>query len=388
MHIVFVSHEYAHPQLPDSGGIGRFLTEYTQLLVTQGHQVTVFGYSETALEAEYHGVNLFFKQTTMTPLHTFLERVFHKLGWSKNLIPFHAKDRFRLAQRVDAFCDNNLVDIIEVNDYLGDGAYLKTNVPKVIRIHGAYKLLTKDLGFRINKSFEYFEEEQTKIIKNYIAVSEFGATRFKDLFNIEETVNIVYNGVDTVNVYKKAFPETSRVFYFGTLSHAKGTDRLIDVFNEIALKTPQIELCIAGKTKAYYEQDVYPKLNKEAQSKIQFLGFLSKEDIETHIDKSTYIIFPSRLENFSVAMLEAMSRGRICFGWDIPSFNEILEHNKNGYIVSDVNQISETIKHLETDNLKRFEVSEEAYNTIHNAFTKNIMVEKSIEVYQSIIAGE
>ena len=386
MHIVFVSHEYAHPQLPDSGGIGRFLTEYTQLLVEKGHQVTVFGYSDRTLETEHNGVQLYFKQTTMTPLHVFLERVFHKFGWSKSLIPFHAKDRFRLAQRVDSYCASNHVDIIELNDYLGDGVFLKNEVPKVTRIHGAYKLLRNDLGFRVNESFEYFEEEQVKLVNNYIAVSQFGAERFKTLFELDHEIDVVYNGVETNNVYRKAFPKVSRVLYFGTLSHAKGTDRLIDIYNDLALKFPDMELCIAGKTQEYFEEEVYPRFNDKAKSNVQFLGFLSKEDIDKQIDQSTYILFPSRLENFSVALLEAMSRGRICFGWNIPSFNEILEHGKNGYIVNEANEVVQIIEQMEVDNLKRFEVSETAYDTIQRSFTKDIMVERSLEVYQKIMA--
>lgn len=385
MHIVFVSHEYAHPQLPDSGGIGRFLTDYTRLLVEKGHRVTVFGYSDIALETEYHGVELFFKKTTMTPLHVFLERVFHKLGWTKSLIPFHAKDRFRLAQRVDYFCDNNPVDIIELNDYLGDGAFLKNKIPKVTRIHGAYKLLSKDLGFRINKSFEYFEEMQTKLVTNYIGVSNFGASRFKELFNLKHPVNVVYNGVETTRVYRKAFPEKSRVFYFGTLSYAKGTDRLIDIYNDLAVKFPNIELAIAGKTETYFKESVYPKLNTQAKNSVQFLGFLSKEDIEIQIDKSNYIIFPSRLENFSVAVLEAMSRGRICFAWDIPSFNEIIVNDKNGFIIDHYEQVSDHLTVLENDKIKRFNISENAYELIQNQFSKEVMVGHSLELYNTII---
>ena len=86
---------------------------------------------------------------------------------------------------------------------------------------------------------------------------------------------------------------------------------------------------------------------KKAARKVTII---TKEDIEKEIDQSTYIIFPSRLENFSVALLEAMSRGRICFGWDIPSFNEIIQHEANGFIVDDYEQISNYIAELEGDN--------------------------------------
>lgn len=385
MHIVFVSHEYAHPQLPNAGGIGHFLAEYTKLLVEKGHEVTVFGYSDASLETEYNGVKLFFKKTTMTPLHILLERIFHKLGWSRSLIPFHAKDRFRLAQRVDYFCEHNHVDIIELNDYLGDGAFLKNSIPKVIRIHGAYKLLAEDLGFRVNKSFEYFEEEQVKLVQNYIGVSQFSADRFKALFNISTPIHTVYNGVNTNGIYRKAFPEVSRMFYFGTLSHAKGTDRLIEIFNDLAIRFPNMEFVIAGKTEEYYKQEVEPKFNQEVKSRIQFLGFISKEEIEKQIDKSTYIIFPSRLENFSVALLEAMSRGRVCFAWDIPSFNEIIEDRENGYILKDLGQVAQHIENLETDKMLRFQVSENAYNCIQEHFSKDRMVDESIKVYQQVI---
>lgn len=385
MHIVFVSHEYAHPQLPNAGGIGRFLTEYTRLLVEEGHQVTVFGYSSVSLETEYHGVELFFKKTTMTPLHFFLERVFHKLNWSKSLIPFHAKDRFRLGQRVDYYCQQNKVDIIEVNDYLGDGAFMKNTVPKVIRVHGSYKLLQSDLGFRNNLSYVFFEEEQVKITNNYIAVSEFSAQRFKALFDIKSKVNIVYNGVEIEHVYRKAFPEVSRVFYFGTLSHAKGTDRLIHIYNDLAVQFPNMELSIAGKTKEYYEQEVFPKFNSEAQTRVKFLGFLTKEEVEKEIDKSTYILFPSRLENFSVALLEAMSRGRICFAWDIPSFKEIIKDSENGFIIDSHDQVLNHMIDLEIDKVKRFSISENAFQLIQNQFSKNVMVKNSIDVYTEMM---
>lgn len=384
MHIVFVSHEYAHPHLPNAGGIGRFLADYTKLLVEKGHRVTVFGYSEKGLETEYHGVELFFKKTSMTPLHILLERIFHKMGWSKSLIPFHAKDRFRLAQRVDDFCEHNSVDIIELNDYLGDGAFLKNNVPKVIRAHGSYKLLHADLGFRPNLSFEYFEEEQIKNVNNYIAVSEFSATRLKELFQISEEVNVVYNGVETKDVYRQAFPDKSRVLYFGTLSHAKGTDRLIEIFNGLAKKFPEMEFAIAGKTQEYYNKEVVPKWNTEAKSRVNFLGFLSKEEIEKEIDRSTYVVFPSRLENFSVALLESMSRGRVCLAWDIDSFNEIIVHEKNGFIVNQPDQVESILEDLEQDKIKRFELSENAYKLIQSEFSKEKMVEKSLEVYNKI----
>jgi len=384
MHIVFVSHEYAHPQLPPAGGIGRFLADYTQDLVKKGHQVTVFGYSERFLEEEYKGVQLFFKKTTMTPLHYFLERVFHKLNWTKSLIPFHAKDRFRLAQRIDSFCKTNDVDIIEVNDYLGDGAFLKTDIPVVMRCHGSYKLLNKDLGFRRNDAFVFFEEEQLKHVNKIITVSEFSASRIKDLFSIHQEIKVVYNGIDTEGLYRKAFPETPRVFYFGTLSEAKGSDRLIDIYNQLAIKFPNMEFAIAGKTKAYYEEEIYPKFNDQLKAKVEFLGFLEKDDILKEINKSTYIVFPSRLENFSIALLEAMSRGRICFGWDIPSFNEVLINNENGFIVDNAKSIVNHIKELENDHLKRFEISEKSFNVIQNTFSKDHMIENSLNVYREI----
>lgn len=385
MHIVLISHEYSHPQLPEAGGIGRFVADYSQQLVEKGHIVSVFGYSEVYLETNYKGVDLFFKKSTMTPLHIFLERVFHKLNWTKSLIPFHAKDRFRLAQRVDKFCEENNVDIIEVNDYLGDGAFLKTKTPKVMRSHGSYKLLIEDLNFRQNDSFVYFEDEQAKIVDAYISVSKFSANKLKSLFNINENIDVVYSGVETEGVYRKPFPEQSRIFYFGTLSKAKGSDRLIDIYNRLSIQFPEMQFAIAGKTKEYFETELYPYFNETLKSKIEFLGFLDKEEVLSEIDKSTYIIFPSRLENFSIALLEAMSKGRICLGWKIPAFEEIIENEKNGFLVDQDTDIDNLFLNLEEDKLKRFELSENAFNLIQNLFSKDNMVENSLKIYQRVI---
>ncbi|MGB1219027.1 MAG: glycosyltransferase family 4 protein [Flavobacteriales bacterium] len=385
MHIVFVSHEFAHPDLPDCGGIGHFLAEYCKRLVQKGHQVSVFGYSEKAFYGQYEGIDLYYRKTSMTPFHLFLERVFHKLKLSKFLIPFHAKDRINLANRVDAFCENQHVDLIELNDFFGDGAFLTTSTPKVLRTHGAYKLLHADLGFRDNKSFIFFEEKQAKLADLIISVSEFSANRFTELFDRQQDLKIVYNGVETKDILKKAFPKISRLFYFGTLSHAKGSDRLVELCNALAQTFPDMEVAIAGKPASYFEEDMLPKLSSKAQENVRFLGYLSKTEIENEIDKSSYIFFPSRLENFSVALLEAMSRGRVCIAWNIPSFVEIIKPNENGILVNSIEDTILNIKTLEENHTKRFELSEAAFDLIQNEFSKEKMVDLSLETYQDVI---
>lgn len=388
LHILYVSHEYFDAELPEAGGIGHFLASLGQGLVEKGHKVTVMGYSTIDLNKEVNGVRLIYFRSSISKiqsLYNFIERLLHFIGLSAWLIPFMSGDRKKLASRVNEFLEKEQVDVIELNDYLGDGAYLEVDKPVLIRAHGSYAMLHHEAGFRKNKAFVYFERMQAKKYLKGIGVSDYSSSMLKKHLEIQH-VKTIYNGLDLKKYPYSTIGDFKRLFYFGTLSHAKGLDRLVKTFNILNKSNPEIELFIAGKPKEYFQDEILPGFTSEAVEKVHFLGYLNKEELVKEICKSGLIYFPSRVENFSLALLETMACVRTAVCWDISSFREIINHGQNGYLVNSVEEAAEDILKLLENKSELQRISENARITIEDHFTWDKISQENINHYKACIA--
>mgnify|MGYP000399435538 CR=1 FL=1 len=387
MHILFVSHEYFDDDLPSSGGIGHFIFGLSKVLVEKGHQVTVMGYSSRSLKKKVRGVQLIFFKSWLSnfqKVYNFLERILHFVGLSSWLIPFLSIDRKRLAKEVKNYIKKGKVDLIELNDYLGDGAYLTVDIPCIIRSHGSYTMLHNEAGFRMNKAFMYFERLQAKKVRKGLGVSNFSSEMLRKYFQLED-VQTMYNGLELKQYdYSRVF-DFQRIFYFGTLSEAKGMDRLVTTFNTLVQKHPQLKLFIAGKVKSYFEEVMYPTFSEEAKKQVEFLGYLNKTELIQEIGNSSLVFFPSRIENFSLSLLEAMACARMAVCWDISAFREVIVDHQNGFVVKDVDQAVEVISNILTKKQELQRISDNARITIEDHFTWDKISTENIAYYKACI---
>ena len=60
MTILFLTKEYNHPKMPNSGGAGSFIKIIANDLVSKGHEVHVFGTHKRGLVFQDNGVQLHF----------------------------------------------------------------------------------------------------------------------------------------------------------------------------------------------------------------------------------------------------------------------------------------------------------------------------------------
>ncbi len=387
LHILFVSHEYFDDELPLAGGIGHFMYQLANELVKNGHDVTVMGFSSNSVHKIKGGVQLSFFKSTLSYVQLFynwMERILHFLGLSSWLIPFMVIDRKRLAKKVEHFLREEQVDIVEVNDYVGDGAFLSIETPYIMRSHGSYTMLHKEAGFRRNDAFIYFEKLQSKKVKRGLGVSNFSSAMMKKYFQIKD-IRTIYNGLDlSLYPYSKV-KNTNRLLYFGTLSAAKGMDRLVQIFNGLIVVNPSLELIIAGKGKQYYKEKMYPGFSASAKRQVRFLGYIDKASLVKELDESSLVVFPSRIENFSLALLETMACARMAVCWDIAAFKEVIEDGQNGCIVQDVDQAIDKIPKLLADKVELQRVSDNARITIEDHFTWEKVGQENIDYYKSCI---
>lgn len=95
----------------------------------------------------------------------------------------------------------------------------------------------------------------------------------------------------------------------GTLQPRKNFTRLIEAFRTIAPKYPRLNLVIVGKKGWLYEDILAAPKKYGIESRVQFLDFVSDEQLPTLYKNAKAFVLPSLYEGFGLPVLEAMSYG-------------------------------------------------------------------------------
>lgn len=127
------------------------------------------------------------------------------------------------------------------------------------------------------------------------------------------------------------------------------------------------------------------KLPTNKQENVRFLGSLPRKQVFTVLDSSDVFILPSKTEGFSIALLEAMSRGLPVITTDVGANKEMIEE-KGGFLVrfNDVPGLVSKIESMSSfalrDQMSKWNIAKVAENYTIETVAKSI-----ITIYSSII---
>ena len=255
MKILFFTNEYSHKKLPDCGGVGTFLKVLAEALVKKGHHVYIFGFSRKKIQFSDRNIHFYFikKYSKRHFLTELIRSVGAKLNSNLLQLFFLKKERKYLAKTLKKHAFKNKIDVIESFVFSGYTAYYDNSIPLVLRFHGSRAFWHYYLGQKKETLKILMEQKALENASKIVAVSEFSAQAIQEMYSID-THKVIYNGIDT-NVFS---PDSSvetidqSIFYFGTLSDAKGVHTLAKIFNEVVKLYPKASLHIIGKGKAYW----------------------------------------------------------------------------------------------------------------------------------------
>lgn len=254
-----------------------------------------------------------------------------------------------MARNIKKYCKDHNIDIINVHDgglksLLIYYIILKTTKLKIIRtVHSdEIEAVGLFINNKIKKKITYMLMKTTmKLSTKVICVSKAVEKSIKEAFKLKNTV-VIYNGIDEKNILEefstnKKVPNNNIVFV-GRLSKVKGVDILIDAINIIKEKhNTEIQLRIVGDGEERENLELKVKEYK-LQNQIKFEGF--QKGIYKYLDTSNIFVYPSTWnEAFGISVVEAMGRGCIPIAFNKGGLPEIIEDNKNGFLVKDVNGV-------------------------------------------------
>ena len=200
------------------------------------------------------------------------------------------------------------------------------------------------------------------MLKGCISVIACSNNDYRLFTKIHKNVTQIDNGVDIKrfqSIKKKQIP--GRFIYFGRVDYHKRIDLIIHCVKLLKDQNLKVQLNIIGPNWnkcADYLADLVHQLG--IKKNVYFYGEVSNRVLLEELSLAHIFMSASEYEGFGISAVEAMSSRTICLLNKIPSFMNIITHNKNGILTSCTNlnetaQLIKNILHLEKDQVQKIQ---------------------------------
>lgn len=380
MRILYLCNEYP-PHL--HGGIGSFTRDIAEGMVNAGNDVTVWGlYSgiEQDVYEEINGVKVVRKKYSNT---------FSRLNFLKFIIDFNLAVRRYLNVSLN-------FDVIECQEWQGLLPFGLNHPNLVIRIHGAAIFFDHLLNRHSGRLVHWTEKRTLKKAKHLVAVSDYCGEKTLKIANLPMNYTVIFNAIKSNRIRKYSQNTFNRyqIVFANSLLPKKGVFELAEAFNTVARKFPQAELIFIGKTNysihgINVRELIAEKVEPQFRYRLKVLGWLdSADDVYKWLSQAHVCVYPSHMEGFGIAPVEAMVLGKpTIFMKDGPG-PEVIEDGVSGLLVDTKNAgaIAESISTVFEDSQLSKRLGEEAFRRSLKLFDlEEVFVPKNIIFYKSIM---
>jgi glycosyltransferase involved in cell wall biosynthesis len=248
----------------------------------------------------------------------------------------------------------------------GMGLWRKWYHIKIVRFISRYAekiIVSCDASRKIRLERENLEKNKLITIYNSFEL---------DMINRDSESPVFEPGKKFIIGFVGRFHKVKRLEIFLELA-----ERLLNRINEF-----RIILVGDGEERKKIEEEVRKKNLSE-------YFYLPGFDLDPTKYYSIFDVFvlPSRIEGFSVALLEAEASGIPAIAFDVGGNAEIIKNNITGFLLPDLNIdiLVEKIIYLYENPQKRKEMGNEARNYIKSNFSNELRIKKLEKLYQGII---
>lgn len=376
MHLAFLTPEFPHPLSTSSGGLGTSIRNMAESLRGRGIKITVFIYGQNLnmIDTEEGITYHFIKQKHYKLLGWYLYRKFLQNYLNKEII-------------------KNQINAIEVPDWTGITAFMKIKCPVVMRLHGSDTYFCYLENRPQKKKNFWFEKIAIERAEHILSVSHFTSEVTSKLFDLKKEIKVIPNSVN-VNYFQPNSDlfEKNTILYFGSIIRKKGVLELAEIFNIIIDKKPDSKLLFAGKdtidqlTGSSTRRLIEEKLTPTASKNVEWLGFLTYDNIMEKVANAHVIVLPSYAEALPMTWIEAMAMEKALVTSNIGWANEVMLNGKTGFTVDPKNHhlYAEKIVQLMKDSKLANEMGRAARKRVVENFSNKSIVKKNIKFYEAI----
>lgn len=377
MHIAFITPEYPHSKLGNSGGLGTSIKNLAQVLVAKGQFSTVFVVQQKQDAIIYdEGVKVI----------SISEKKYSFLSW------------FLWRKKVEGLIKKEIktenINAIEAPDWTGVSAFMKFSIPLVVRLNGSDAYFCK-LEKRKQKFKNFFIEKiALKKADAIISVSDFTAGYTAKIFNLKQSIKTINNSIDT-SKFKKSNEVVikGQLLYFGTIIRKKGVLELAKAFNIVSREYPEVALVLLGKdAKDIFEdrstlQIFLEHLSEDAKCKVKHVQEVTYEEVKGYVSNANVVLLPSFAEAFPMTWLETLAMEKALVSSNIGWAKELMVDGETGFTVNprEHKLFAKKIIQLLNDDMLCETFGKKGRKHVLEKFSVDVVFKKNLEFYNSLI---
>jgi len=145
-----------------------------------------------------------------------------------------------------------------------------------------------------------------------------------------------------------------RLLYVGSWLDRKGVHYLVDAFESVVDKYPEVTLTVAGCIAPEAEVKTHFRLG--LGDKIQVIPFVRRDEMPAIYMEHDIFVFPSLVEGMPLTLLEALATGMPVITTNTSGMADVIDGGVNGLLVSAANtsELAQAIRQLvESSDLRR-----------------------------------
>jgi len=209
-------------------------------------------------------------------------------------------------------------------------------IPVVTFVHGIYAWFRTGLLGEMGSWDQY--------ITRYVAISQDVADYLTRRFHIpQEKVSVIHNGIDIATILESTEevgrtdwglqPEDYVFLNVAALSPTKGHFALLEALRRVAPTHPEVKvLCVGQVLDEEYCQRVLAKRQRDQlEDRLIFAGF--HPNVSPFYRLADAFVFPSVLEGFGLAKLEAMAYGLPLILTRVGDSDKLIAHSDIGLLI-------------------------------------------------------
>ena len=273
--------------------------------------------------------------------------------------------------------------------------FVKKERPDVVFAYFMRDLLKLSLSFNMTKVITMFHNSPIEVFKKFNFIERFIFKRLLRKTTIQvlmpEFIQPVKNFVGNVevtvipNLVKHKITEKLSGQHSKTIIHvarvaevSKRQHLLIEAFSKIAYKYPDWKVYFFGMVKKgkhmrYYNKCLARIKELDLGSQIVFKGH-TKNITQAYLD-SDICTLPSSAEGFGLGLADGMALGLPGIGFaDAAAVNQIIVHDKSGFLVTDVSDYANKLDVLMSDQALRQSMGQYARKDMQARYSPDIVM--------------
>jgi len=195
--------------------------------------------------------------------------------------------------------------------------------------------------------------------------------------------------------------DATYLVFVGALIERKGADVVIDAFERLAEKWPQLQLLLVGPDDASFHPQAQPAEEKSMQllkqrvidagleQRVRYTGLVG--DVHNYLRASDVFIFPSRREGFGTVMLEAMAAGLPSVVSALDGIAEqVFESGVNGLVIQghDPDDYAQAVDEILSSRPVALAMSQAARARAESRYSLEVVGQIYEQLYLQLLAGE